>query len=251
MRTDSNRVFDVMTDQKETIGTRLLRLKERSLLSLDMIADRGGYSGRSSVQRIFNAKYNPSFLTPSVINNLTRALVGQGDPPIEASEIADLGGYAEAKAQAVEELTSVQYIPVFKMVRSQPMHTDLKGQLVETCYLKPRTMEYQKPHALHGRSVIAIQIDAGMMTPRYMFGDTILIDYSGSAADSNDVLVELNVSSNETGLMVFGRTLEISNTVIRLYQYDPKVFYDISQDDVTDIFPVIPMSRVLSAHSPK
>lgn len=240
-----------MTEQKETVGTRLLRLKERSLLSLDMIADRGGYSGRSSVQRIFNAKYNPSFLTPGVINKLTRALVGQGIPPIEASEIVDLGGYAEIKAQAVDELTSIQYIPVFKMVRSQPMHVDLKGQLVETCYLKPRQMQYEKPPALDGRSVIAIQIDAGMMTPRYMFGDTILIDYSGSAADSNDVLVELNVSASETSAMVFGRTLEISNTVIRLYQYDPKVFYEISQDDVTDIFPVIPLSRVLSPHSTK
>jgi hypothetical protein len=240
-----------MVEQKETVGARLLRLKERSLLSLDMIADRGGYSGRSSVQRIFNAKYNPPYLTPGVISKLTQALAGQGTPPIEASEIVDLGGYVEAKAQAIEELTSDQQIPVVKMVRSKPMYLDLKGQLVETCYLKARKMAYEKPSALNGRSVIAIQIDAGMMSPRYMFGDTILIDYSGSAADSNDVLVELNVSANETSLMVFGRTLEISDTAIRLYQYDPKLFYEISQDDVTDIFPVIPLSRVLSPHSTK
>lgn len=78
----------------KSIGERLLALKTRTGWSLDEIAERAGYKGRSSVQALFRVDYDPSNLDAKVARKLADAFVGQGDPPIQADEIWSLVGHA-------------------------------------------------------------------------------------------------------------------------------------------------------------
>jgi hypothetical protein len=235
-----------MADLKGTIGSHLLSLKERSGLSLDSIAERGGYSGKSSVQRIFNARYNPSFLTPTVIAKLRLALEGEGIPPITADDFAIFGDYAAEKEVETAKLSSANQMPVYKMVRSKPAYVDSLGTVVETCILKERKAIFAKPPSLYGSSVGAVQVDVGMMSPRYLFGDMIVIDFSGSSTEARDALIILNTQDGEYALAIFGRIQGIGDTVVSIYQYDPSVVYHVNRDDIADIFPVLPTASLLS-----
>lgn len=76
----------------DTIGERLIALKERARLSLDEIAAAAGYAGRSSVQKLFSADYAPQVLSNSVATRLERALVGKGTPPIGRDELWSMTG---------------------------------------------------------------------------------------------------------------------------------------------------------------
>lgn len=76
----------------KTIGERLLALKARTDWTLDEIAKRAGYSGRSSVQTYFNAEYSPAALDSKVARKLADAFVGHGVPVIQADEIWSLVG---------------------------------------------------------------------------------------------------------------------------------------------------------------
>jgi len=74
----------------KTIGTRLRELKKRTKLTLDQIAELAGYAGRSSVQEFFKDHYDPAALDAKVAHKLEQALVGRGQPTIEADEIWSL-----------------------------------------------------------------------------------------------------------------------------------------------------------------
>ena len=76
----------------ETIGETLARLRERSGLTLDAIARVAKYANRSSVQRYFDADYDPAHLSPKVAERLADALAGHGRPPIQRTEITSLAG---------------------------------------------------------------------------------------------------------------------------------------------------------------
>jgi len=70
-----------------TIGEQLLDFKRRTAFSLDKIAARAGYKGRTSVQKMFNAAYDADALSSTVAVKLEAALVGEGKPPISRDEI--------------------------------------------------------------------------------------------------------------------------------------------------------------------
>lgn len=74
---------------QKPLSDHLKDLRDRSGLSLDAVAEAGGYRGRSSVQRYFD---DPSIETiaPAAARKLARALIGRGNPPITIQDLARL-----------------------------------------------------------------------------------------------------------------------------------------------------------------
>lgn len=77
-------------------GTKLLKLKQRSGMSLGDIAIAAGYKAASSIQRYFNSDYDGEYLPPKVAEKLAKAFVGKGRPAIMADEITSLAAYTPA-----------------------------------------------------------------------------------------------------------------------------------------------------------
>ncbi len=83
----------MIEETSEAITTAFKALRSRSGLSLAALAKSMGYRGASSLQRYEDAKaYRGGFLPDRLIRKLEVSLVGRGDPPIQSSDVIELGG---------------------------------------------------------------------------------------------------------------------------------------------------------------
>ena len=75
----------------DSVTTKFRELRDRAGLSMDELAKSMGYSRASSIQRYENAdEYRKQFISPDLAAKLANAVVGRGDPAIEAKEVWDL-----------------------------------------------------------------------------------------------------------------------------------------------------------------
>ncbi|NTG07115.1 LexA family transcriptional regulator [Rhizobium rhizogenes] len=82
-----------MDDTAESITHRWVTLRNRAGLKMAQLARELGYKGPSSIQRYENPEaYSGGYLPPDLVKKLMKALVGKGEPPIEAEEVAELAG---------------------------------------------------------------------------------------------------------------------------------------------------------------
>jgi hypothetical protein len=77
---------------RQTMGEKLAALRARAGMTMDAVAEAGGWSRRSSVQRYFKPDYDPAFLPPDVTERFVMAFEGKGSPTITISELLTLGG---------------------------------------------------------------------------------------------------------------------------------------------------------------
>lgn len=70
------------------VTERFRELRERAGLSMDELARRMGYARASSIQRYENPdEYKKNYIGPDLTEKLVKAIVGRGNPPIDASEV--------------------------------------------------------------------------------------------------------------------------------------------------------------------
>lgn len=80
-------------DDSEWVTSEFRRLRERSGLSLDTLAQAMGYARASSIQRYEDpAAYKKEFFDRAFVAKLLRPLAGKGDPKISAREVWALAG---------------------------------------------------------------------------------------------------------------------------------------------------------------
>ena len=92
----------------ESIGNMLRRLKDRSGLSLQDIADRMEMK-RATVQRYFDPDYRvDGVLDVDLALKLATALVGEGEPAISKDDLLDLTGLPQVGARG-ESYTPLSY----------------------------------------------------------------------------------------------------------------------------------------------
>ncbi|KQV83272.1 S24 family peptidase [Rhizobium sp. Root1220] len=77
-----------MSQETDSVTTKVRALRERAELSMDAFALAMGYSRASSIQRYEDpALYKKEFLAPELVLKMIKALVGKGEPPITAAEV--------------------------------------------------------------------------------------------------------------------------------------------------------------------
>lgn len=237
----------------KTTGQILLQLKLRTGdLSLEEIAKRGGYSGKSSVQEYFKASYDAP-LGGKVALKLAKALAGLGSPPITESEITSLAAVIPmTNARPVEfEGASLERVrddlPVFGTALGAEMLID--GERIEQTTLNTGDIiEYRKrPPVSHGvEKVYGLYVQGGSMYPAHRDGAFLFAQRDARLRVDDDVVVYLRPKDESddgerASCVLVKRLVKRSAQFVELEQYNPAKIFRIDMKDVLQI------DRVLTA----
>ena len=180
---------------EETLGARLLALKDRSRLSLENIAKAAGYKRASSIQRYFSPDYEAKFLPRELADRLKDALVGFGDPPIFASDVEYLTELGFLQDRRLPRPLSPE---MFR--RSPQRHIECNGTASAGAMVGPvevvRIMDdpirvFRRPEHLTRRSLDAFFVSDISMAPRHRPGDIVVMEAERPAMIGQDVFIEV------------------------------------------------------------
>lgn len=249
----------------ETIGQKLIALRERAGVSLKEIADMGDYRGASSVQAYFNQDYTRP-LSTSTAFRLSRALVGRGQPPISADDVRELtepdmlrlGDHPLAEGEMRHEFHSApstptlrgqpKDVPVYGSALAADLAFDTEGNGAREIEITNFEMgeviaHVRRPPGLSDqRKVYAIFVSGSSMEPRYRPGDPVFVDPQRPPAIGDDVIVQL-VSPDGTGEIMTGlikTMVKRSSHALELEQYSPAIRFSVPTERIAHIHRVIP-----------
>ncbi|WP_156407257.1 helix-turn-helix domain-containing protein [Sphingomonas sp. Root720] len=179
-----------------TIGDALTVLRKRSGLTLDQIAVRANYRGRSSVQKFFAAEYDPPYLDMVVAGRLARALVGEGKPPIREDEVFAL---TQTEKNELDRYRYLDHpglqrdVPVYPAAYVHRSPLQEGGEAKFDFYMidldNPVFYAWHPPAIENRGGVSGIVLDKGAPMPRYKPGEYIFADIGQPPRIGDDVLV--------------------------------------------------------------
>lgn len=250
-------IDDARCMAERTIGATLSALRDRSGLSLDDVARRAGYKGRSSVQAYFADHYNPERLDSVVAEKLCRALVGLGTPPIERREIFVLVG-----AAVPTEVVDIDVpMPTLRGApRDVPVYGTALGanlafpseeggpvEVEQTLLTLTEAITYvRRPPAMEGmRKVYALYVVGSSMEPRYRPGEPVFVDPVRPPQIGDDVIIQL-LERNEDGegevVAALVKTLRRRTaTHVELEQYEPRLSFRVPVNQIASLHRIISM----------
>jgi len=167
----------------QTIGARLLELKQRAGMSLGAIAKAAGYSGPSSVQAFFRHDYDPTHLDIDVAHRLTDALVGRGSPPISEIEIFDLvrtWGQREGSHVLQDFSVGSKDVPILSSRNEMISIADAfngeeqEGQILN--YQFPVDYTYRSAWLVARKTAYVFHVTNTSMAPRFEMGEAVCAD---------------------------------------------------------------------------
>jgi hypothetical protein len=237
---------------KPTVGERLIALKEHSRLTLAQIAERGGYGGASSIQKLFRPDYNPPALSKKTADKLTAAFEGAGLPPIRALEIKALAGEANEFESLVADLSH---------------HTHLSAKFISTFYTEPcadavwdadrnnvsafRLLDNKNglhmpcPDFLQGKQLIAFFVGVDTLWPRYELGELALYEHRRPPVVGDDIVVRFKTEDLDKRVYAFGRLQRISATDLVIEQLNPRLDLRLERASLTAIYRMLTRMELL------
>lgn len=236
-----------------TIGEKLIALRERSGLSLDVLAKRAGYKGASSVQRYFDAGYAPAVLALAVARKLADGIEGT---PVTRAEVFALAGYdAEPDAQVVKfegaaDVRLDRDVPVYGTAIGAPL--DFDGIAIEQTELHVHAIVdyFVRPTVLQNRpDVYGFYVQGSSMAPRFEEGDMGFVETKRPPRVGDDVIVQLRApidDSEEVTAALIKRLVRRSASYVELEQFNPATTFRIEAEKVKAIHRVIPWRELLS-----
>jgi hypothetical protein len=268
IRTQTSYVKDVENgrrffDNKEMLdyktGPALIALKNRSGLTLEAIARRAGYRGRSSVQSFFSEAYDKP-LDTDVALKLCQALVGIGKPPIDRAEILQLTGMFEKNAEVVKfEGASIDRMAVDVPIVGTVLGADrVSGALsIEQTYLYDQeVIGYAKrPAILDGRAdVYGCYVQGSSMDPAYEDGALIFVEgkRQPKVGEYAVIYLRMNGEDQESDGDGNARTVLIKKltrktaAAYQFEQFNPRLTFEIDSREVLKMHRVIPWGELLS-----
>lgn len=236
-----------------TIGHRLISLKARSGLSLAQIADKAGYQGASSIQKLFKASYAPDRLQRGVADRLAKAFVGSGEPAIEESEIlalADVGTVLDKlwADMSHHNYEASKYIILHKTRRIDSTVTAENGLEVPLFVLYDQSHEtayWESDQRIQAKRVSSFYVTVGNMWPRYEEGEVLFFDRSTPPKPGDDVLVSVIDEGYLDGGMVIGRLYLLHDEEIQIDQFSPKARIIIPRGEVISVHRILSHADLL------
>jgi hypothetical protein len=248
----------------ETIGDKLARLRARSGLSLDAVARGGGYKGRSSVQRYFDANYDPDFLPLDVARNLADSMAGTGDPVITRDELLTLAGVSEPNVAEAFPLDD-KLGGIGSMARDIPIYgTALGGDVdvsqgdggevvsVEQAELdQSEVIGYlRRPPSLSGnKDLYGVYVAGSSMYPRFADGEAALVDPKRPPMIGDDVVVHLvseDGADDRIAMVLIKRLVRRSASYIELEQFSPPLTFRVKAQRVRRLHRIVPAGELFS-----
>lgn len=249
---------DYMQMSKQTTGEALRGLRKRAGISLEKVAERAGYKGRSGVQTFFNPEYSKP-LDTDVAAKLSEALEGLGDPQILRSEIYALTGAPEGQAVVHFEGASMERMRQDVPILGTAMGADriVNDYAVEQTYLyTDEVVGYAKrPVILDGRAdVYAVYVQGSSMDPAFEDGDLAFVEAKRPARIGDNVVVYLrkNGGDHEQDDGESARAVLIKKLIskrashLEFEQYNPRATFSIDAKEILKMHRVMTLSDLLS-----
>ncbi len=237
----------------ESIGSKLLRLKERSGLTLNNIARAGGYSSASSLQRYFSAEYDPAHLPKSLADRLYEAFVGFGDPPITHSDIEELtetGFYLKRQPRPHVSLKRVD-LSYISCHPSYALGDDAYDNIaIELMAIseEEEVRRFNKPAGYGYRHIHATYVTASSMMPRYQPGEIIFYETDRPPAIGTDVIVCLQVEDRDA-VYALGRLTTQSASHVELLTLSPANRSVIDKAHIQMMHPILSAADILGEYA--
>lgn len=244
---------------RQTTGQALIALKNRAGLSLEAIAARAGYRGRSSVQNFFSASYDKS-LEIDAAGKLANAFEGKGTPPIDRSEVMALTGAYDSNGRVVKfegapDVSMARDLPIYGTSLGAPRSFD--GTAIEQTMLNSGSViEYRpRPVVLEGqRHAYGLYVQGSSMAPRFEDGEMVFASDSRNSRPArigDDVIVYIrDIDAEDDGesacAVLVKRLVRRSASYIELEQYNPACTFKIDTTAVRRIDRVYPWGELLS-----
>ncbi|WP_267433816.1 XRE family transcriptional regulator [Sphingomonas sp. GM_Shp_1] len=253
---NGRRMSDTSGMAEQTVGSILGDLRRRSGLSLDDVAKRAGYKGRSSVQAYFANHYDPARLDSVVAEKLAMALVGLGTPPIERHEIMALVGIPVPTEVAPidQPMPTLRGAPRDLPVFGTALGADLKFpdgdgevEVEQTLLTLTEAITYvRRPPAMEGMNkAYALFVVGSSMEPRYRPGEPVFIDPVRPPQIGDDVIIQL-FRRNDDGegevVASLVKTLRRRTAhFIELEQYEPRLTFKVPNSQIAHLHRIISM----------
>ncbi len=229
-----------------TTGQKLSELRTRSGLSLEEVAKRAGYQGRSGVQRYFSPEFDRR-LDVEVAVRLSEALSGRGDPPIGTSEIVALASAGLSEALPTPEpapkyMDLPRDVPVF----GTALGTYVEDEVIEqTLLLQGDAIDHfsRPPGVLARKGIYGVYISGSSQSPRFEQGEIAFLDPERPPMVGDDVVVYLVGDDGADGeklvAVLIKRLLRRTARFVELQQFNPPLTFQIDANRISKIHRVL------------
>lgn len=208
-----------MSKNADTTPEKFRRLRDRSGLSMDDLAKAMGFRRASSIQRYANPdEYTKEFFAPELALKMIKALVGKGEPPIEAREIWELTGVPHAT-------------PGLRLVSS----FDPDDEPSEEDGVASYTREHWKPRVNGAIPEIDVKLGAG----EGIVGEVINLPVGEGSISGHRVVAEWLIPEdylrNELKVSVNNTLIEevVGDSMFPTYSPGDRVIIDLTQNRLT------------------
>lgn len=240
----------------ESIGSALIRLRERSGVALRPLAQSMGYAHASSLQRYMDAGFNKP-LAIDLARKFADALAGKGAPPIERDEFFRLAGLpGEPNAQpfrmeGASDQRMTHNVPVYGTALGADELLD--GEAIEQTTLnRAEVISWlRRPVLLDGRTdVYGLYVQGSSMDPRYRDGATVFVEGKKPPKVGEDAVVYLRLPDDHDGerasCVLIKTLVKKSASFIELEQYNPRITFRLPMDRVQDLHRVVPWDELVA-----
>jgi phage repressor protein C with HTH and peptisase S24 domain len=243
----------------DTVGQRLTVLRARSGLSMEQLAKKMGYAGRSSVQRFFDEHLDD--LGPVDAINLADALAGLGEPAITREEIINLSKYPLAEVRPNDTLAPrymqlPRDVPVYGTAMGT-YRSEEDGQDIEEAFIdRSEAIDHfaRPPGYANRKGLYGLYVTGSSMQPRWESGDPLYVDPKRPPQIGDDVIVYLKRGAggeqdqNDLEAVLLKRLVRMGANFVELEQYNPAFKFQIEKRRIEAIHRVIPQRELLAFH---
>lgn len=237
-----------------TLGEKLLRLKDRSGLSLANIARAAGYKNASSIQRYFDASYDAEYLPSKVANRLTEALTGFGEPAIHSVDIEELTefGFQLKRRSFTLPPHALQRRETF-VIECNPTHPT--GSFIdeaETFILTDDPVTaFEKDKQFSSRRIEGLYVSTSSLSPRYQPGEIAFFDLDRPALQGGDVLVVLTEEGKDYTAYLLAKFIEQGREAVVLEILSPARRFELKRDVIDVMYPLVQAHQMLPQRNPR
>jgi len=238
---------------EDTLGSKLLRLKDRSGLTLNNIAKAGGYSSPSSLQRYFSAEYNPTHLPRAVADRLIEALVGFGEPAIlrqDIEEFTETGFYLKRNVAPHisirrSELAYISCHPSYLL--GFEAYEGMKFEFI-SLNEEEEVRRFNKPSGYGYRHIHATYVSTSSMMPRFQPGEIVFYETDRPPSVGSDILICLQVEDRDV-VYALGRLAAQTATYVELHTLNPEEFTKIERRHIEMMHPIVGAADILGEYA--
>lgn len=241
----------------QTAGEILVALKERADVPLEVIAKRGGYKGKSSVQEYFKTDFEGP-LGGRVASKLATALEGLGVPAITREEVLRLADIPISNVVDIRAFDSANLqsknepLPIYGTALGG--EAIVAGEAIEQTTLNTGdVIGYAKrPAMLTGQTgIYCLYVAGSSMVPRHDDGALLVVRRGAPLRSGDDVVIYLrpqgeNDDGERAERVLVKSLVRRTSQFYELKQYSPEMVFRIAADDVVHADRVIPLAEMIS-----